>query len=58
MLKPSQHEANLNNAFAVAEEHLGITRLLDAEGAWSCGVGVGVGGGGDDNDNDNDNNNL
>jgi hypothetical protein len=31
-LKPSQHEANLNNAFNVAEERLGITRLLDVEG--------------------------
>ncbi|EDO49576.1 predicted protein [Nematostella vectensis] len=30
-LRPSQHEANLNNAFTVAAEKLGITRLLDAE---------------------------
>ncbi|XP_068689103.1 spectrin beta chain-like isoform X1 [Montipora foliosa] len=31
MLRPNQHEANLNNAFNVAEESLGITKLLDAE---------------------------
>ena len=31
-LRPNQHEANLNNAFNVAEEILGITKLLDAEG--------------------------
>ncbi|KAK2560477.1 Spectrin beta chain [Acropora cervicornis] len=30
-LRPNQHEANLNNAFNVAEESLGITKLLDAE---------------------------
>ena len=32
LLRPSQHEANLNNAFNIAEESLGITKLLDAEG--------------------------
>ena len=31
-LRPNQHEANLNNAFNVAEESLGIAKLLDAEG--------------------------
>lgn len=31
-LRPSQHEANLNNAFNAAEERLGIAKLLDAEG--------------------------
>ena len=31
-LEPAEHIANLNNAFYVAEEKLGITRLLDAEG--------------------------
>lgn len=31
-LRPNQHEANLNNAFNVAEENLGIAKLLDAEG--------------------------
>ena len=33
-LRPSQHEANLNNAFNVAEERLGIAKLLDAEGCY------------------------
>ena len=31
-LRPNQHEANLNNAFNVAEESLGIAKLLDPEG--------------------------
>ena len=31
-LRPNQHEANLNNAFNVAHESLGIAKLLDAEG--------------------------
>ena len=35
-LRPNQHEANLNNAFNVAEENLGIAKLLDAEGMKIC----------------------
>ena len=31
-LEPSEHISNLNNAFNVAEDKLGIARLLDAEG--------------------------
>ncbi|XP_072170116.1 plectin-like [Diadema setosum] len=30
-LKPSQHRANLESAFSIAEKHLGVTRLLDPE---------------------------
>ena len=36
LLRPNQHEANLNNAFNIAEESLGITKLLDAEGKCIC----------------------
>ena len=32
-LKPGEHISNLNNAFDLAQSHLGIARLLDAEGA-------------------------
>lgn len=31
-LNPADHVGNLNNAFNVAEDKLGIARLLDAEG--------------------------
>ena len=31
-LQPSQHRNNLNQAFTVAEEQLGVTKLLDPEG--------------------------
>jgi len=31
-LNPADHIGNLNNAFNVAEDKLGIARLLDAEG--------------------------
>jgi len=31
-LNPADHIGNLNNAFNVAEDKLGIIRLLDAEG--------------------------
>jgi len=33
-LNPAEHVANLNNAFMVAEDKLGIARLLDAEGFY------------------------
>ena len=31
-LHPENHQGNLNNAFTVASEELGIPRILDAEG--------------------------
>jgi len=33
-LNPADHIGNLNNAFNVAEDKLGIARLLDAEGLF------------------------
>jgi spectrin beta len=33
-LNPSDHLGNLNNAFNVADDKLGIRRLLDAEGLY------------------------
>lgn len=33
-LNPNDHIANLNNAFNVADDKLGISSLLDAEGAF------------------------
>ena len=31
-LQPAQHGNNLNQAFTIAEEQLGVTKLLDPEG--------------------------
>jgi len=36
-LQPSHHIENLNNAFDVANNELGISRLLDAEGWYTVG---------------------
>jgi len=36
-LQPSHHIENLNNAFDVANNELGIPRLLDAEGWYTFG---------------------
>ena len=36
-LQPSHHIDNLNNAFDVANNELGIPRLLDAEGWYTVG---------------------
>ena len=35
-LIPSEHIDNLNNAFNVADEKLGIHKILDAEGKYLC----------------------
>ena len=34
LLSPNDHIDNLNNAFVVAEQHLGLPQLLDAEGVY------------------------
>ena len=33
-LNPADHISNLNNAFNIADDKLGIRRLLDAEGTY------------------------
>lgn len=35
-LKKSNAHYNLQNAFNLAEQHLGLTKLLDPEGKYSC----------------------
>ena len=34
-LQPMQHRSNLNLAFTIAEEQLGVAKLLDPEGNFS-----------------------